>query len=103
VDADVAPTPGLVGPGSLAARRVLVVDVLRASTSMDVAVASGCAAIVPVANAREARRRAADAGPGALMAGVGALVNLTAASAWAGAHAGDVTMPGVDSVVEAPG
>lgn len=66
---DVAPTPGLVEPGSLAARRVLVVDVLRASTSMVMAVASGCAGIVPVADPGEARRRAAEAEGRALIAG----------------------------------
>lgn len=64
-----APTPGEVGPGSLADRVVLVVDVLRASTTMVVAVANGCAAIVPVGEPEEARRRAAQIGPAALVAG----------------------------------
>lgn len=65
---DVAPTAEAVSPAGLAHRAVLVVDVLRASTTIVAALASGCAAIVPVPDPEEARRRLA-ATPGALVAG----------------------------------
>ncbi|MGH7355175.1 MAG: 2-phosphosulfolactate phosphatase [Candidatus Rokuibacteriota bacterium] len=65
---DVAPTPDAVAPATLPGAVVLVVDVLRASTSIITALANGCAAVVPVAEPEEARRRAA-AIPGALVAG----------------------------------
>lgn len=56
---DVAVTPaGLAGAG-LAGRTALVVDVLRASTSIVAALAAGAAAVVPVADPEEARRRLA--------------------------------------------
>jgi 2-phosphosulfolactate phosphatase len=48
---------------------VLVVDVLRASTTMTTALASGCLGIVPVADPAEARRRARALGASALVAG----------------------------------
>lgn len=64
------PTAAAVAPGSLGGATVLVVDVLRASTTMIVALANGCAGITPVADAVEARRRArAHAANGALVAG----------------------------------
>lgn len=140
---DVAPTAEALNPSQLRGSTVLVVDVLRASTTMIVALANGCAGIVPVADAGEARRRARGLGgatvlvagerrgqaiPGfdlgnspleftpdrvrdtlvvfttsngtrALLAargapaiGVGALVNLSAAAAWALAARRDVTV-----------
>jgi 2-phosphosulfolactate phosphatase len=64
---DVAATPeGL--PADLARRTVLVIDVLRASTTIVTALANGCAGIIPVASPEEARRRAARE-PDALIAG----------------------------------
>jgi len=65
---DVAPTPDAVAAAMLPGAAVLVVDVLRASTSIITALANGCVAIVPVAEPEEARRRAAEI-PGALVAG----------------------------------
>jgi len=65
---DVAVTPGGLPRGTLSGTSVLVVDVLRASTTIITALANGCAAIVPVGDPREARRRAAGV-PGALVAG----------------------------------
>jgi 2-phosphosulfolactate phosphatase len=54
----------------MAGRTVLVVDVLRASTTMIVALAHGAEAIVPVVDADEARQRARALGAGrALLAG----------------------------------
>jgi 2-phosphosulfolactate phosphatase len=140
---DVAPTAEALNPSQLRASTVLVVDVLRASTTMIAALANGCAAIVPVADAEEARRRARSlpgasvlvagerrgqaipgfhlgnspleftpdrvrdtivvfttsngtrallAARGAPAVGVGALVNLSAAAAWARAGRRDVTV-----------
>jgi 2-phosphosulfolactate phosphatase len=68
VRVDVAPTPAALRPETLAGATALVVDVLRASTSIVSAMANGCAAVVPVGDAQEARRRAA-ATAGALLAG----------------------------------
>src|SRR5262245_53382135 len=48
---------GLV-PDSVAGASVLVIDVLRASTTIVSALAHGCRALVPVADVDEARRRA---------------------------------------------
>ncbi|HEU5322572.1 MAG TPA: 2-phosphosulfolactate phosphatase, partial [Methylomirabilota bacterium] len=63
-----AVTPDALAAGAARAATVLVVDVLRASTTILTALANGCAGVVPVADAEEARRRAA-AEPGALVAG----------------------------------
>jgi 2-phosphosulfolactate phosphatase len=138
---DVAVTPAALAPERLPGATVLVIDVLRATTSITTALAHGCRAIVPVASAEEARRRAAhypagealvagewlgeaipgfdlgnsprdfsaarvgdktvvlttSNGTGALLAarsaaavGVAALVNLSAAAAWAVAEGRDV-------------
>jgi 2-phosphosulfolactate phosphatase len=65
---DVAVTPDRLDPAVVPASTVLVVDVLRASTSIVAALANGCEAIVPVGDPDEARRRAANV-PGALVAG----------------------------------
>src|SRR5207244_368249 len=56
-----------VVPARLAGATVLVVDVLRASTTIIAALAAGCAGVTPVADPVEARRRAA--ADGALLAG----------------------------------
>lgn len=61
-------TPAALAPAALPGATALVIDVLRASTSIITALANGCAAIVPVADPGEALRRAA-ATPGALAAG----------------------------------
>jgi 2-phosphosulfolactate phosphatase len=64
---DVVLTADAVAPGQLGGATVLVVDVLRASTTIIAALSAGCAAVTPVADAGEARRRAGAAG--ALLAG----------------------------------
>lgn len=61
---DLALTADAVTPGQLDGAAVLVIDVLRASTTMIAALAGGCEAIVPVADPDEALRRAAELGPG---------------------------------------
>jgi len=67
---DVAPTAEAVVPGDLAGMTALVIDVLRASTTIITALSNGCDAIVPVADPQEARRRAGDArNGGTLVAG----------------------------------
>jgi 2-phosphosulfolactate phosphatase len=68
VRVDVAFTPAAVTPAALAGASALVIDVLRASTSIITALANGCLAVVPVAEVEEARRQVA-ALPGALLAG----------------------------------
>lgn len=64
---DVVLTADAVVPARLAGATVLVVDVLRASTTIIAALAAGCAAVTPVADPVEARRRAGAGG--ALLAG----------------------------------
>ena len=56
---DVVLTAEAAGVMPLGEITVVVIDVLRASTSMVTALVNGCAGIVPVADADEARRRAA--------------------------------------------
>jgi 2-phosphosulfolactate phosphatase len=65
---DVALTPAALPAARLAGTAALVVDVLRASTTMVTALAHGCRAMLPVAEVEEARRRAREL-PGALLAG----------------------------------
>ena len=65
---DVAYTPAALAPTVLTGASTLVIDVLRASTSIVTALANGCAGVVPVGDPGQARRRAA-ATPGALLAG----------------------------------
>jgi 2-phosphosulfolactate phosphatase len=67
VRVDVVLTADEVVPGALAGATVLVVDVLRASTTIIAALAAGCAGITPVADPVEARRRAG--AHGVLLAG----------------------------------
>ena len=64
---DVVLTADAVVPARLAGATVLVVDVLRASTTIIAALAAGCAGVTPVADPVEARRRAG--ANGALLAG----------------------------------
>jgi 2-phosphosulfolactate phosphatase len=55
--------------GGCAGGIAVVIDVLRASTTMITALAHGAARVVPVADVDEARRLAAEAGPAALLGG----------------------------------
>jgi len=67
---DVAPTAEAVVPDALRGVTALVIDVLRATTTIITALAHGCRAIVPVADPVDARRRAGEGwGDGALVAG----------------------------------
>ena len=66
---DVALTPDVLDRQALPASTVLVVDVLRASTTMIAALGNGCVGIVPVAEPAEALRRKRAAGAGTLVAG----------------------------------
>jgi len=60
----------LVLPADLGGATALVIDVLRAATTIITALANGCRAIVPVADPLDARRRAAAQwGDGVLVAG----------------------------------
>ena len=56
---DVALLPAALMPATLGAATVLVIDVLRASTTIVTALSNGCLAIVPLDDPDEARRRAA--------------------------------------------
>ena len=66
---DVVLTVEALDPWALDGRTALVIDVLRASTTMITALANGAAAIVPVGSSDEARLRRAAAGNGTLLAG----------------------------------
>lgn len=55
--------------GGCAGGIAVVIDVLRASTTMITALAHGAARVVPVADVDEARRLASEAGPTALLGG----------------------------------
>jgi hypothetical protein len=66
---DVAPVLEAAAGHDLSEVAVLVVDVLRATTTMITAIAQGCTAIVPVTDARAARAVAARLGVGVLLAG----------------------------------
>lgn len=66
---DVALLPELLDRGAVAGSTVLVVDVLRASTTMIAALGNGCAGIVPVADPAEARLRGDAMAGAALVAG----------------------------------
>ncbi|MBI2205652.1 MAG: 2-phosphosulfolactate phosphatase [Candidatus Rokubacteria bacterium] len=63
---DVVPTADAVTPDRVRSVTALVVDVLRASTTIITALANGATAVVPVADPDEARRRA---GPRMVVAG----------------------------------
>lgn len=66
---DVIPIADAVAPEQLRHATAVVVDVLRASTTIVTALANGCAAIIPVTDGGQARERAAALGEGALVAG----------------------------------
>jgi 2-phosphosulfolactate phosphatase len=55
---DVVLTAESVAPDAVRGATVLVIDVLRASTTIVTALAHGCRALIPVADADEARQRA---------------------------------------------
>jgi 2-phosphosulfolactate phosphatase len=70
VHVDVVLTAERLEPDAVKGAAVLVIDVLRASTTIVSALAHGCRALVPVADAEEARRRARDyIGQAPLLAG----------------------------------
>jgi 2-phosphosulfolactate phosphatase len=64
VRVDVVLTADAVVPGGLDGRTALVVDVLRASTTIVTALGNGALAVVVVADAAAARRRLAETTPG---------------------------------------
>lgn len=66
---DVVLTAGDVVPGRLAGATALVIDVLRASTTIITALANGAAAVIPVESVEEARERAGALGRDAVLAG----------------------------------
>jgi 2-phosphosulfolactate phosphatase len=66
---DVALTPPRLDREAIPRSTVLVVDVLRASTTMITALGNGCAAIVPVADPGDARQQAGTMHPRGLLAG----------------------------------
>jgi 2-phosphosulfolactate phosphatase len=66
---DVVLTAGDVVPARLAGRTALVIDVLRASTTIVTALARGAAGVVPVESVEEARARAQALGSDAVLAG----------------------------------
>jgi 2-phosphosulfolactate phosphatase len=68
VRVDVALTPAALEPARLGDATALVVDVLRASTTMVTALAHGCRELLPVAEVAEARARARELA-GTLLAG----------------------------------
>ena len=66
---DVVLTADGVNPDRLAGASALVIDVLRASTTIVTALANGAASVEPVATVDEARARKAALGPAAILAG----------------------------------
>ena len=66
---DVVLTADGVVPARLAGATALVIDVLRASTTIVTALANGAASVVPVETVEEARTRKAALGPEAILAG----------------------------------
>jgi 2-phosphosulfolactate phosphatase len=66
---DVVPTADGVVPARLAGATALVIDVLRASTTIVTALGNGAACVLPVATVEEARARKAALGAEAILAG----------------------------------
>lgn len=67
---DVVFTPGELEKRELAGRSVVVIDALRATSTMIAAFENGCAAFIPVLTVEEARSRVADlAGPDICLGG----------------------------------
>ena len=63
MDIDVVLSPAFLDPETLKGRRVVVIDVLRASTSIATALASGARAVIPATDTGEAGRLAATLDP----------------------------------------
>jgi 2-phosphosulfolactate phosphatase len=61
--------PSLMPPGCLAGSTAVVIDVLRATTVMIQALASGCAGIIPCLEIEEAREVACGFAPGSVLLG----------------------------------
>src|SRR5207247_8404779 len=61
--------PSLAAPGSLAGGVAVVIDVLRATTTIVHALAAGCAAVIPCAEVDEAKKIAAALRPGKVLLG----------------------------------
>lgn len=61
--------PDLVDPAELAGRTVVVIDVLRATTTICHALAAGATAVVPCLEIDEARAKAREIGTGAVLGG----------------------------------
>src|SRR3954468_14884459 len=66
---DVVLTAGDVVAAQLAGATALVIDVLRASTTIVTALGNGAACVIPVESVEDARVRKAALGPDALLAG----------------------------------
>lgn len=97
MEADVAPTPGLIRPGSLAARRVLVLDVFVNPAAAAEWAASGGA------YAADVGRLAEDAPWARHLVLGGHAEDLRACLAIDTVRVVPVLLPGVDSLVHAPG
>ena len=80
---DIALSRRDLGRRSAAGRAAVVIDVIRASTTITIALHHGCAGIVPVRTLREARVVALTLGDGVLLAGERAAAKI------AGAHLGN--------------
>jgi 2-phosphosulfolactate phosphatase len=61
--------PSLAAPGALAGGVAVVIDVLRATTTIVHALAAGCVAVIPCAEVDEARQAAAALRPGKVVLG----------------------------------
>src|SRR5439155_23810319 len=61
--------PSLAAPGALAGGVAVVIDVLRATTTIVHALAAGCAAVIPCAEVDEAKKTAAALRPGKVVLG----------------------------------
>ncbi len=66
---DLVFSPQALGPKALAGRTALVIDVIRASTTMLTALANGARTIIPCLSPEEARQRLQDYPPGEALLG----------------------------------
>src|SRR5438874_11853400 len=66
---DVYLLPALVEPAELAGKTVVVIDVLRATTTIITALANGATQVIPCLEIDEARKAAADFGSPAILGG----------------------------------
>jgi len=79
VKVDIALSRRDLGRRSAAGRAAVVIDVIRASTTITIALHHGCAGIVPARTLREARAVALTLGDGALVAGERAAAKMAGA------------------------